>query len=122
MDPFLPANVTEVLKPKPKRQAPKAFTAKAIAQYISEATGNCAELVEFHLAVLRGDTIALGTDNPPTLKDRLESAKWLADRALGKAPELLVTANASEAHELLNGLSTEALESLARGVKAPGDN
>lgn len=67
---------------------------RSVQQLILDATGQGAELVDFMVRAARGEMTA-----PPgpeadegavvrlEPKDRLAAVKWLADRALGKAPE-----------------------------------
>lgn len=65
-----------------------------LTRYIRETTGEGAELVDFMLAVFRGENIP----NPKAesqrrgeidLRDRIAAATWLADRAFGRPGQVL---------------------------------
>lgn len=52
---------------------------------IQERTSDGVEVVEFFLKVFRGQLTVLGSDGDiaPSIKERMEAGKWLADRAWG---------------------------------------
>lgn len=47
------------------------------------------DLVAFFSAVMRGDRKALGERRPVALRERVQAATWLADRAYGKAVQVV---------------------------------
>lgn len=67
-----------------------------LTRYIREVTGEGSELVEFMLAVFRGDLGGIPYDRAPALhrrrvdlRDRIAAATWLADRAFGRPGQVL---------------------------------
>ena len=46
-------------------------------------------VVELFAAIARGDRKSLGERRPIALRDRMDAARWLADRAFGKAPVVI---------------------------------
>jgi hypothetical protein len=70
---------------------------KSFARYIRNSTRSGKELVDFMLAVLREEaeqTVLVKADGDfvpvrvkPSVKDRLEAARWLADRGWGRVPD-----------------------------------
>ena len=64
-----------------------------LTRHIREITGEGAELVNFMLAVFRGDVsqIPNGKARLPNidLRDRIAAATWLADRAFGRPGQVL---------------------------------
>jgi hypothetical protein len=58
--------------------------AKAMAELIRKETGDMEQVVRFFLDIMRAD----GVDGRPAakLEARMEAAKWLADRGVGKVP------------------------------------
>lgn len=87
---------------------PKAF--HAMAKLILAETRGGAELVEFALAVMRGQKGEELSDG----KSRRWAADFLADRSLGK-PQLRIDVTTGEAEQPLNydDLSEEQLRALA---------
>jgi hypothetical protein len=64
----------------------------SLAARIRRASGDGQELLDFHLAVMRGEPIPVpGRRVPlvPTFDNRMHAAAWLADRGWGKAKELV---------------------------------
>ena len=55
---------------------------RGLAAYVRENTDGGAELVELMVSVMRGDVIG---GQAPRIRDRMDAATWLADRAFGKA-------------------------------------
>ena len=62
-----------------------------LTRYIQDITGEGAELVDFMLAVFRGDVTHIPTAKAQSrhrreidLRDRIAAATWLADRAFGR--------------------------------------
>jgi len=91
-------------RPKPKRDAKgrllKGGTAnpggrpKGLAAYIREKTSDLTEVAEFMLATMRGRPVIgegeeMSIHHIPAMRDRLDAAKWLADRAIGKTPDVV---------------------------------
>lgn len=67
-----------------------------LTRYIREVTGEGAELVNFMLAVFRGDVSHIPNAkrqprhrNEIDLRDRIAAATWLADRAFGRPGQVL---------------------------------
>jgi hypothetical protein len=101
-----------------------------MAQMIREMSGFGRELVEFHLAVLRGQAISRpGSPKPhrATLDQRLQAAEWLASRGWGRAREIIEMVGETTPErrfELLKRLSDrerEALRALLAKALAAND-
>jgi hypothetical protein len=67
-----------------------------LARHIRDITGEGAELVDFMLAVFRGDVTRIPTTRAQSrhrreidLRDRIAAATWLADRAFGRPGQVL---------------------------------
>src|ERR1700737_1600288 len=58
---------------------------KGLAIFAREAVGDGRDLVDFYPSVFGGDTKALHT-RKITLRNRIQTAGWLAERGFGKAP------------------------------------
>jgi hypothetical protein len=58
---------------------------RGLATLAREAVGDGRDLIDFYLAVFKGDTKALHT-RKVTMRDRMQAAEWLAERGWGKAP------------------------------------
>ena len=76
---------------------------KGLARLARELTDNGADLVRFFVAVFNGKA-PLGSDGTVVAHkvshgDRVDAAKWLADRAFGKAPVVVVVDDDDEAIE-----------------------
>jgi hypothetical protein len=94
-----------------------------LTRYIRETTSEGAELVNFMLAVFRGDMAHLPNArtrplprNEIDLRDRIAAATWLADRAFGRPGQVLD----DEAPEMpigydLSALTLEELKTM-RGI------
>ncbi len=96
-----------------------------LASHIKEKTNDCREIADFMLLVMKGKAIVddeTGEAMAPQLRDRMEAAKWLTDRALGKALELVATPDdrAEAAKTLLEGMSSEDLRALVLVAKPKG--
>lgn len=86
---------------------------KGLAARVRTATSEGADIVEFMVGVLR--------NGKASNKDRIEAAKWLADRGFGRAVETTVTVQGSgETSGALADLADAQLEHLARTLK-PAD-
>jgi hypothetical protein len=55
---------------------------RGLAAYVRENTDGGGEMVELMVSILRGDVIG---GQVPRIRDRMDAATWLADRAFGKA-------------------------------------
>ena len=81
------------------------------AAQIRRATGNGQQLISFFKDVLEGNPITRPGRKPliPDLDQRIEAARWLADRGWGRAKEFLEitgeTTSAAQRLELLRRLS-----------------
>lgn len=54
---------------------------RGLAAYVRENTDGGEEIVELMVSVMRGDVIG---GQVPRIRDRMDAATWLADRAFGK--------------------------------------
>jgi hypothetical protein len=83
------------------------------AAQIRRATGNGQQLISFFKDVLEGNPISRPGRKPliPDLDQRIEAARWLADRGWGRAKEFLEisgeTTTAAQRLELLKRLSDD---------------
>ncbi len=83
------------------------------AAQIRRATGNGQQLISFFKDVLEGNPITRHGRKPliPDLDQRIEAARWLADRGWGRAKEFLEitgeTTSAAQRLELLRRLSDD---------------
>jgi hypothetical protein len=109
-----------------------------MAARIRRASGEGQELVDFFLAVFRGEPIPVpGRRVPliPRLEHRMHAASWLADRGWGRARETIELAGeepspaerlrmlrqlSDEERETLRGILTKALERAAKADAAAG--
>lgn len=81
---------------------------RGLASRVREATRDGEDLVEFMLNVLNGKIKA-------TPRDRIESAKWLADRGFGRSVEVSATLTAQlDSSGAVQGMADDQLEQLAR--------
>ena len=78
---------------------------RGLAAYVRENTDGGAEIVELMVSVMRGDVIG---GQVPRIRDRIDAATWLADRAFGKAVAQVETKSLS-VDMSLNEISTEEL-------------
>jgi len=78
---------------------------RGLAAYVRENTGGGEEVVELMLGVMRGDVIG---GQVPRIRDRMDAATWLADRAFGKAVAQVETKSLN-VDTGLNQISTEEL-------------
>ena len=62
---------------------------RGLAAYVRESTGNGQEMVDIMTSIMRGETI---DGILPRIRDRMDAASWLADRAFGK-PTTQIAAN-----------------------------
>lgn len=98
----------------------RSHLTRAVAERIFLETGDLEEVITFMARVMRGlpmptdlgegdDTIPLPAQIP-TLDQRIGAAEWLAERAIGKAPQTIELEGPAEAVELdVRKLSTEEL-------------
>jgi hypothetical protein len=61
---------------------------QGLSRLAREAVGDGKDLVDFYLAVFKGDAKALGV-RQIRLQDRMEAARWFGDRGWGKTPILV---------------------------------
>lgn len=89
---------------------------RSMAEHIRRKTHNGREIVEFMLNVLRGENV-----KHIKTKDRLEAAKFLADRGWGRAVEQSVQLRleAGGTTEALDELPTEDLVNVIRAMQSP---
>ena len=78
---------------------------RGIAVYVRENTDGGEEIVELMVSVMRGDVIG---GQVPRIRDRMDAATWLADRAFGKAVAQVETKSLN-VDMGLNEISTEEL-------------
>lgn len=86
---------------------------KGLAKRVRELTGEGEDIVDFMLNVLKNDIKG-------TTKDRIEAAKWLADRGFGRAVETQVQVlqeGKEGASTALEDLADAQLESMARQLQ-----
>ena len=86
---------------------------RGLAAYVRENTDGGAEIVELMVSVMRGDVIG---GQVPRIRDRMDAATWLADRAFGKAVAQVETTSRSMSVDMTLGeISTgELLELLQK--------
>src|SRR5262249_51192104 len=71
--------------PKPGRpRGAKNRAPLGLAAYVRDQTLDGRELADFHLSILRGHVPGAPKKEQPRLRDRMEAADWLADRAFGR--------------------------------------
>lgn len=89
---------------------------RSMAEHIRKKTHNGREIVEFMLNVMRGENI-----KQLNVRDRIEAAKFLADRGWGRAVEQSVQLRleASQSPEVLDELPTSDLLEVIRALKSP---
>ena len=78
---------------------------RGLAAYVRENTDGGEEIVELMVSVMRGDVIG---GQVPRIRDRMDAATWLADRAFGKAVAQVETKSLN-VDMGLNEISTEEL-------------
>ena len=59
---------------------------KGMSAYVRETTDGGREMVDLMVQVMRGETI---NGMKPKIKDQMDAAGWLADRAIGKPVAML---------------------------------
>ena len=83
---------------------------KGLANYVRETTNNGKEMVDLMISIMRGETVD-GTR--PRLKDRMDAASWLSDRAFGKpTTQIEATSRSMNVDMTLSEMSSEKLLSL----------
>ena len=94
---------------KPKRN---------MAEHIRRKTHNGREIVDFMLNVMRGENVKY-----IKTRDRLEAAKFLADRGWGRAVEQSVhlRLEAGQSPEVLDNLPTSELLNVIKAIQSPGE-
>lgn len=106
-----PKSLANLRPPWPKGKSGNPLGARiSLVARVREATQDGKKIVEFMHSVMSGEIKA-------STRDRIEAAKFLADRGHGKAPDLVLSGELSdEAREEAVALSTEELEALAAGI------
>lgn len=91
---------------------------RSMADHIRRQTHNGREIVEFMLNVMRGENVKY-----IKTKDRLEAAKFLADRGWGRAVEQSVQLRleAGQTPEALDALPTSDLLNVIRAIQNPSE-
>ena len=83
---------------------------RGLASYVRETTNNGQEMVDLMTSIMRGEAID-GLN--PRLKDRMDAASWLSDRAFGKASmQIEATSRSMNVDMTLSEMSSEKLLSL----------
>lgn len=85
---------------------------KSLANYIRETTDGGREMVDLMVAVMRGETI---NGKKPRIKDQMDAAGWLADRAIGKPVAMLDSRSMNVDIELRELPTKQLLELLQSG-------
>ena len=78
---------------------------RGLAAYVRENTDGGEEIVQLMVGILRGNVIG---GQVPKIRDRMDAATWLADRAFGKAVAQVETKSLN-VDMGLNEISTEEL-------------
>ena len=78
---------------------------RGLAAYVRENTNGGDEIVQLMVTIMRGDVIG---GQVPRIRDRMDAATWLADRAFGKAVAQVETKSLN-VDMGLNEISTEEL-------------
>ena len=85
---------------------------RGLAAYVRESTGNGQEMVDLMTSIMRGETI---DGIAPRIRDRMDAASWLADRAFGKpTTQIEATSRSMNVDMTLSELSTERLLGLLK--------
>ena len=84
---------------------------RGLAAYVRENTDGGEEIVELMVSVMRGDVIG---GQVPRIRDRMDAATWLADRAFGKAVAQVETKSLNVDMGLSDIITEELLELLHR--------
>ena len=80
---------------------------RGLAAYVRESTGNGHEMVDLMTSIMRGETID-GT--APRIRDRMDAASWLADRAFGKpTTQIEATSRSMNVDMTLSEMTSERL-------------
>ena len=84
---------------------------RGLAAYVRENTNGGDEIVQLVVTIMRGDVIG---GQVPRIRDRMDAAPWLADRAFGKAVAQVETKSLN-VDMGLSDISTEELLELLHG-------
>ena len=83
---------------------------RGLASYVRETTNNGQEMVDLMVSVMRGETIG---GVRPRIRDRMDAATWLSDRAFGKpSMQIEATSRSMNVDMTLSEMSSEKLLSL----------
>ena len=89
---------------------------RGLATYVRETTNNGQEMVDLMTSIMRGETI---DGLKPRLRDRMNAATWLSDRAFGKpSMQIEATSRSMNVDMTLSEMSSEKLLSLFRDSSA----
>ena len=87
---------------------------RGLAAYVRESTGNGQDMVDLMTSIMRGETID-GT--APRIRDRMDAASWLADRAFGKpTTQIEATSRSMNVDMTLSEMGTRELLELLHGT------
>ena len=88
---------------------------RGLASYVRETTNNGKEMVDLMTSIMRGETID-GT--APRIRDRMEAASWLADRAFGKpTTQIEATSRSMAVNMTLSEMSSDKLVALLQASR-----
>ena len=80
---------------------------KGLANYVRESTDNGEEMVDLMVSVMRGEVI---DGMKPRIRDRMDAATWLSDRAFGKpVAQIEATSRSMNVDMTLSEMSSERL-------------
>ena len=86
---------------------------KGLASYVRETTNNGQEMVDLMISVMRGEAI---DGMKPRIRDRVNAATWLSDRAFGKpSMQIEATSKSMNVDMTLSEMSSERLLQLLEG-------
>ena len=86
---------------------------RSLGPYIRSVTSGGEEMVDLMVAVMRGETI---NGMKPKIKDQIDAATWLSDRAFGKpSMQIEATSKSMNIDMTLSEMSSERLLQLLEG-------
>ena len=88
---------------------------RGLAAYVRENTGDGKEMVDLMATIMRGETI---DGIAPRIRDRMEAASWLADRAFGKpTTQIEATSRSMSVDMTLSEMSSDKLVALLQASR-----